>query len=100
MSQALPLLNPFVGRQREQKAYRQMLAQSSPWVLVITGQGGMGKSALLRHLKEHTPPEIRVALLQFADSELRSDPWTCWKTCPGNWRNNVTNSRLRHSSPR
>ena len=74
MSQPLPLMRPFVGRQREQKAYRQMLAQSSPWVLVISGQGGMGKSALLRHLKEHTPPEIRVALLQFANLKLRSDP--------------------------
>ena len=76
MSQSLPLLNPFVGREHEQRAYQRLLKQEQDgsWVLAITGQGGMGKSALLRHLKTHTPPETHVALLQFANSDLRSDP--------------------------
>ncbi len=73
-SQPLRLQNPFVGRAREQKAYRQLLAQDSPWVLIITGDGGIGKSTLLRHLKDQTPRDIPVALLNFANDKLRIDP--------------------------
>jgi len=73
-SQPLRLQNPFVGRAREQKAYRQLLAQDSPWLLVITGDGGIGKSTLLRHLKDQTPRDIPVALLNFANDKLRIDP--------------------------
>ena len=74
MSKPLRLQNPFVGRAREQKAYRQLLAQDSPWLLVITGDGGIGKSTLLRHLKDQTPRDIPVALLNFANDKLRIDP--------------------------
>ena len=73
-SQPLRLQNPFVGRAREQKAYGQLLAQDSPWLLVITGDGGIGKSTLLRHLKDQTPRDIPVALLNFANDKLRIDP--------------------------
>ena len=74
MSKALPIQNPFVGRKREQQAYQQLLAQTSPWMLVITGQGGIGKSTLLRYLAEHTPQEITVVTLNFANEALRTDP--------------------------
>ena len=74
MSQPLRLQNPFVGRAREQKAYRQLLAQTTPWLLVITGDGGIGKSTLLRHLYGQTPPDIQAALLNFANNKLRIDP--------------------------
>lgn len=74
MSQPLRLQNPFVGREREQQAYRQMLAQTIPWMLSITGDGGIGKSALLRHLAENTPQDITVVALNFANEALRTDP--------------------------
>ena len=73
-SQPLFIQNPFVGRKQEQKVYQHLLAQSHPWVLLITGQGGNGKSTLLRHLAEQTPQEIPVVTLNFANNELRTDP--------------------------
>ncbi|HKV56704.1 MAG TPA: tetratricopeptide repeat protein [Ktedonobacteraceae bacterium] len=74
MSQPLRLQNPFVGRAREQKAYLHLLEQTTPWLLVITGDGGIGKSALLRHLYGQTPRGIQVVLLNFANDKLRIDP--------------------------
>src|SRR5260370_17281744 len=73
-SQPLRLQNPFVGRAREQKAYRQLLAQDSPWVLIITGDGGMEKSARLGHRKDQTQRDIPGAMLNFANDKLRIDP--------------------------
>src|ERR1700736_4134380 len=73
-SQPAPLKNPFVGRAGEQKAYRQLLAQDSPWLLVITGDGGIGKSRLLRQLVDKTQREIPAVLLNFANDKLRIDP--------------------------
>ena len=74
MSQPLRIQNPFVGRKREQQAYRQLLAQSSPWMLIITGDGGIGKSTLLRYLGENTPQDISVITLNFANEALRTHP--------------------------
>jgi hypothetical protein len=67
---------PFVGRIREQQSYQALLAgEASPrWLLVITGQGGNGKTTLLRHFEENTPQDIPVVTLNFADSSLRNDP--------------------------
>src|SRR5437660_1027200 len=73
MTQPLPLLSPFVGREREQDIYRLLLAQDTPWVFVVTGQGGIGKSALLRHLAAQTPQDISVVTLNFANDRLRID---------------------------
>ncbi len=73
MSQPLFVTPPFVGREREQRAYRQMLAQVSPWVMIVTGQGGLGKSALLRHLATQTPHDTHVVALNFAVPGLRID---------------------------
>ena len=50
MTQAPPLLTPFVGREREQDLYRQFLTWTTPWVMVITGKPGIGKSTLLQRL--------------------------------------------------
>src|SRR5712691_4563720 len=73
MSQPLFIQAPFVGRKREQQAYRQLLSKDRPWALIITGQGGNGKSALLRHLAAQTPREIAVVTLNFANESLRTD---------------------------
>jgi hypothetical protein len=83
MSQPLIITPPFVGRERERRVYREMLAQSSPWVMVVTGQGGLGKSALLRYLAEQTPQEICVATLNFAASGLRFDALTILQELSG-----------------
>ena len=73
MSQALPIQDPFVGREIEQQRYQEFLTKANPWVMNIIGQGGIGKSTLLRHLGEHTPPEILVVSLNFAANSLRTD---------------------------
>src|SRR5260370_20648556 len=64
MSQAPPIQDPFVGREIEQQRYQQFLTKVSPWVMNIIGQGGIGKSTLLRHLSELTPPEALVGSLK------------------------------------
>ena len=73
MSQALPIQDPFVGREIEQQRYQEFLTKTTPWVMNIIGQGGIGKSTLLRHLAEHTPPEILVVSINFAATSLRTD---------------------------
>ncbi len=73
MSQPLPVQNPFVGRKREQQLYSQMLTGTTPWVMVITGQGGIGKTTLLRHFCELTSRDIPVVSLNFANTVLRTD---------------------------
>ena len=77
-SQPLPYAEPpFVGRAHEQQLYRQMLASTSPWALVITGDGGVGKSALLRHLAgKQTPPDIPLIDFNFAGYEFQRAPDT------------------------
>ena len=57
----------FVGREYEQQCYQDMLKGEVPWLLMVTGQGGVGKSTLLRHLAETTPNGTVVVLLNFAD---------------------------------
>ena len=64
----------FVGRQKEQHIYERLLTRKTPWVLLITGLPGSGKSALLRQLAEQTPKEdIHVVTLNFAQLSLRTD---------------------------
>jgi tetratricopeptide (TPR) repeat protein/energy-coupling factor transporter ATP-binding protein EcfA2 len=65
----------FVGREDEQEQYRDFLTREEPWMLLITGLGGIGKSRLLRHLAEQTPPHTCVVTLNFAEEILlRTDP--------------------------
>ena len=63
----------FVGREYEQQCYQDMLKGEVPWLLMVTGQGGVGKSTLLRRLAETTPAGIVVVSLNFADLSLRTD---------------------------
>ncbi|HJT56212.1 MAG TPA: hypothetical protein VJ761_06945 [Ktedonobacteraceae bacterium] len=75
----IPLQSLFVGREFEQQCYRDMLNNNGngPWVLVVTAQGGNGKSALLRQLAARTPTFATDALaitLNFAIEGLSVDP--------------------------
>src|SRR5579863_5390565 len=69
----------FVGREREKEIYETFLTRDTPWILIITGLGGIGKSTLLHRLAESTladsyTPVTGVVTLDFAHDELRSDP--------------------------
>ena len=66
----------FVGRESEQDLYRAFLNRDTPWVLVITGLGGIGKSALLHTLAKSPPEDTCVVTIDFADTLLRTDPST------------------------
>ncbi len=44
----------FVGREREKELFKNFLDRDTPWVLIITGLGGIGKSTLLHRLAEYT----------------------------------------------
>jgi tetratricopeptide (TPR) repeat protein len=66
--------SPFVGRDDHRNAYQQMLRPGNgPWMLLITGQGGNGKSRLLRQVQAETPDGIQTGLLDFANEYLRTD---------------------------
>ena len=69
----------FVGREREQNIYKKFLMEETPWVLIITGLGGIGKTTFLHRLAEYTSSESTlfetgVVTLDFANEDLRSDP--------------------------
>ena len=69
----------FVGREREIDVYKKFLARERPWVLIITGLGGIGKTTLLHRLAEYTLSEATLfktgtVTLDFANEELRNDP--------------------------
>ena len=69
----------FVGREREKELYKKFLARETPWVLIITGLGGIGKTTLLHRLADYTSSDgiaskTCVIMLDFANEELRNDP--------------------------
>jgi hypothetical protein len=65
---------PFVGRDDHRAAYQQMRRGGNGlWIMLITGQGGNGKSRLLRQLQAETPGGIQTGLLDFANEYLRTD---------------------------
>ncbi len=60
---------PFVGREKERAAYQRLLCEDAAWLLLISGQSGYGKSALLKRLRAETPIGWRVGLLDFDPEE-------------------------------
>src|SRR5947209_19399213 len=69
----------FVGREHEKEVYETFLTRETPWILIITGLGGIGKTTLLHRLAEYTltahpSPPTGVVTLDFAHDELRNDP--------------------------
>ena len=66
----------FVGRKKEQQVYEEFLARENPWLLIITGLAGIGKSTLLSRLYEYTRssfPDMGVVKLNFDEGPLRTD---------------------------
>src|SRR5713101_8283094 len=65
----------FVGREKEQQLYKEFLTRETPWVLIITGLAGIGKSTLLDHLDEYTRNilDMWVIPLNFDEGPLRTD---------------------------
>ncbi len=67
--------NTFVGRDYEQTLYKEFLSKETPWLLLITGLAGIGKTTLLEKFRTLTPFDIQVVSLDF-DKEplLYADP--------------------------
>ena len=72
--EASTLQNIFVGREHEQQLYHDFLTYDAPWVLIITGFGGIGKSTLLEHLAKHTSSSTCTCKLDFNETVLRTEP--------------------------
>jgi hypothetical protein len=54
--------------------YQRSRGLTTPWVWLIIGQGGIGKSRLLDQLFTETPQEMLVVRLKFAMSNMRGEP--------------------------
>ncbi|MGW2126569.1 AAA family ATPase [Streptomyces sp. NPDC001758] len=54
----------FVGRQAEKERITAWLRNETPGLLVVTGEGGQGKSALLGHIAALSRPRLRELLLR------------------------------------
>src|SRR5438876_1020640 len=63
----------FVGRAHELARYQNFLTRETPWILIIRGLGGSGKSALLAEFEKQTPRDTCVVTLDFAQKSLRED---------------------------
>ncbi len=65
---------PFVGRESERHAYHLFLSlEDGPWLLLISGQSGNGKSTLLQRLKAETSSPFQARLLDFNATQLQSN---------------------------
>ena len=76
----------FVGREREKELYSKFLLKDTPWVLIITGLGGIGKTTLLHQLADYTKTQPSlpvgattvvasdVVMLDFNNEVLRTNP--------------------------
>ena len=64
----------FVGREREQQMYERLLTRETPWVMLIAGLPGSGKSELLRQMAKRNEKEnIPVINVDFTQNWPRSD---------------------------
>ncbi len=63
----------FVGRTREAERYQKFLSKETPWIMMIRGLGGGGKSTLLAEFERQTPRDTCVITLDFAQRTLRED---------------------------
>jgi len=81
----------FIGRDEQIALYHSFLSQSSPWLLLVTGMPGCGKSFFLKHMQEHASEDTSTVYLDFADISLQTDPltllselsWGCAQFCNG-----------------
>src|SRR5579885_2362045 len=64
----------FIGRDEQIAAYRNFLSQSSPWLLLLTGMPGCGKSFFLKRTRELFSNTTLTLSLDFADTSLQADP--------------------------
>lgn len=69
----------FIGRERELAGIdRQIRRQGKTVLISISGPGGIGKTAILRRVKEKylSEPEILVSkIIDFSQTVHRSEPW-------------------------
>lgn len=65
----------IIGREKEKNAFRSMLESSTHyWLLSIAGESGIGKSYLLKHLREfETPSDFSTVWIDFENIELRTN---------------------------
>jgi hypothetical protein len=72
-------MNLFVGRTSELQRYQKFLTRESPWILIIGGLGGSGKSTFLSELAKQARADADTCLVSFdfAQKTLREDDLTC-----------------------
>ena len=69
-------LNLFVGRANELQRYQKFLTRETPWVMIIRGLGGSGKSTFLSELAKQAPADTCIVSLDFAQRTLREEDLT------------------------
>ncbi len=74
MAEAFSLSASYVERVKERQRYLDFLTQDTPWVMLVTGLEGNGKSEFLDAIEKHTPDDDTVVLsLNFAVPVLQKD---------------------------
>lgn len=63
----------FIGRQREIADHQQFLAKKTPWLFMMAGMPGIGKSTLLNYFDDHARETLYIKL-DFANQLLTTDP--------------------------
>src|SRR5260370_20387347 len=64
----------FIGREQEKGKYHHFLKNPRPWILLVTGMPGIGKSAFLQRVeRDDASPDVVTVRLDFADMSLRID---------------------------
>ncbi len=69
-------LQAFFGRIRELQRYQKFTAKETPWVLIIRGLGGSGKSTVLSEIEKQESSrsfDTCIVSLDFAQKSLRDD---------------------------